>query len=196
VDGHVRVRLAEGSYGRVGHGRSRDPQALEVRQFPLARGRLFGFARSTPMTALTLRFGTPVHGWLDAELIGPRGRSFVDASDCPGDSLAMLASAMCGLLLGRDETHVTWFLEPAETTWSFRRTGDQVRVLVAETSAQQRRIATASVAEVALPIWRGLRTLEDDPAWARADAADTAWSTPFPHADVARLGELLAAPRA
>lgn len=142
------------------------------------------------MRPIELRFGTPVHGWLDVELSGPGGRAFVDASDVPGDSLSMLACAVCAVVDGYPEGKVTWFLEPAEAIWIFRRVGDEIRVLVSMDGRDLEEIAAGKVEEIGLAVWRALRRLEVDPAWTDADQ-DRVWSHPFPHKDTAQLGQKL-----
>lgn len=141
------------------------------------------------MGAFSLRFGTPAHGWLEATLVGPEGESTVDASDVPGDSLRMLADAVCAVLDGHDD-EVIWFLEPAEVTWRFTVEGGQVRVSVTEDRRVARTIGRGTAAEIGLSVWRGLRRLEADPAWRAADPSEV-WSHPFPRGEVAALGERL-----
>jgi hypothetical protein len=141
------------------------------------------------MSAISLRFGSPAHGWLEATITGPEGESTVDASDVPGDSLRMLADAASALLEGRDG-EVTWFLEPAEVRWRFAVEGAVVRISVLEERRAQRIVGRRSATEVALAIWRGLRRLETDPAWREAGDGRV-WSHAFPHRAVTMLGERL-----
>jgi hypothetical protein len=139
------------------------------------------------MRLIGLRFGTPVHGWLDVELSGPERDSVICASDVPGDSLSMLACAACALVEGHPAGTVTWFLEPTELTWTLRLVGDEIRVMESIDGVNSKTIAAGSPADVALTIWRALRRLEADPAWARVDS-ERVWSHPFPHEETAQLG--------
>jgi hypothetical protein len=137
----------------------------------------------------SLRFGTPAHGWLEVTLVGPDGESTLDASDVPICSLRMLADAVRGLLDGHDG-EVTWFLEPAEVRWRFTVEGGQVHVSVKEERRPARTIGRGTAVDIGLSMWHGLRQLEADPAWGAANP-DEVWSTPFPHDEVAALGERL-----
>jgi hypothetical protein len=136
--------------------------------------------------AISLRFGTPAHGWLEASISGPEGESTVYASDVPGDSLRMLVEAALGLLDGRDG-EVVWFLEPAEERWCFTVDGAKVVLSIAPERRPERTIARGLAAEIGVAIWRAMRRLEVDPAWREADI----WSHPFPHRELAALGERL-----
>lgn len=107
----------------------------------------------------------------------------------PGDSLRSLVGAVCNVVDGWDG-EVTWFLEPAEHTWRFTIGGDLVRVSVSEDGRPARMLAHGTAAEIGLAVWRALRRLEADPAWQSADT-DRVWSHPFPHGEVAALGEKL-----
>jgi hypothetical protein len=142
------------------------------------------------MRSIELRFGTPVHGWLDVELSGSGGQSKLDASDVPGNSLSMLACVACALMDGYPPCPVTWLLEPVEEAWTFRLDGERIHVVVSTDGVNFRKIAAATAGEVALAIWRALRRLEADPAWSCADG-ERIWSRPFPHAETAQLGQKL-----
>jgi hypothetical protein len=152
-------------------------------------------ASASPCDAETgtfsLRFGTPEHGWLDVTLVGPDGESTVNASDVPVCSLCMLADAVRGVLDGRDG-EVTWFLEPAEVRWRFTVEDGQVHVSVKEDHRPARTIGRGTAVDIGLSVWRGLRQLEADPAWGAANL-DEVWSSPFPHDEVAAIGERLGA---
>jgi hypothetical protein len=137
--------------------------------------------------ALTLRFGSPAHGWLDVELRGAEGVSSLDASDVPGDSLAMLARAARDLIVGAAPGEVVWFLEPEEVTWRFRRAGDHVEVRAEDSSRRPALIGVVATTTFAALVLEALRTLATDPAWRDA----TAWSQPFPTADVDALARAL-----
>lgn len=142
------------------------------------------------MRQIELRFGTPAHGWLDVELSGAEGRSVISASDVPGDSLLMLTCAACALMDGYPPGEVTWFLEPTELTWTFRLIREEIRVMESIDGVNFRKIAVATAGEIALTIWRALRRLEADPAWACPDSGRV-WSHPFPHKETAQLGDKL-----
>jgi len=142
----------------------------------------------TKASALSLRFGSPVHGWLEVELIGPEDSSRFIASHVPGDSLTALAVAACELVEGIPPRRVTWFLEPAEVAWCFRRIGDDAEVLVQGDAEDLHRIGVGTVDAIGLLLWRALRRLEVDPAWADGDAA---WLHAFPSGVVAALGARL-----
>ncbi|MCE9577161.1 MAG: hypothetical protein K8W52_28695 [Deltaproteobacteria bacterium] len=145
--------------------------------------------------AVTLRFGTPKHGWLEIALTGPEGESHDVVSDVPGDSLRDLALAASAVLGGVD-ARVTWFLEPDQLVWRFRPDGDRVRISAVSGTARSvatRRptpIGALAARELALLIWRALRRLASDPAWQASDPR-TAWTHAFPHRDVDDLGALL-----
>jgi hypothetical protein len=153
------------------------------------------------VTAWTLRFGTPEHGWLDVELTGPSGTSHLDASDVPADSLCKLACAALSMLEQREEARVKWFLEPAEVVWVFRRAGDEraaddeaheVLVFALNDRKERQPIGAGSPEEIALAIWRGFRRLEADAAWSsHATMQERLWSHGFPTKEVAALGEKL-----
>jgi hypothetical protein len=146
-------------------------------------------AGASTVDRIELRFGSPVHGWLEVTLAGAGGKSSLDASDVPFDSLRILADVVRNVVDGRNG-EVPWSLEPAERTWRFAVDGDEVRVSVSEDSRPDRWLARGTVMEVGLVVWRALRRLEADPAWQSADR-DVVWSHPFPHREVAALGEEL-----
>jgi hypothetical protein len=138
------------------------------------------------MTKIALSFGSPEHGWLAVHLERDGVARELDVSDVPGDSLHMLATAVLHLLEGRaTETTVTWFLEPEEETWTFQRAADVFRLEVRESGRGKERVlfAEGTVNEICAPVWRALRRLEVDDAW----SSQTAWSYPFPAAEVAAL---------
>jgi hypothetical protein len=149
---------------------------------------------------ISLRFGTPQHGWLDVVLVHRDGQSgtihthAIDVSHIPCDSLAQLADAACSLLEGRDEARVDWSLEPVYDVWLFRRTGeaDLVEVRVGTESAREvpEPFVVVPADALATAIWRGLRRLESDPIW-RDTWALEAWSSAFPIEKVATLGQKL-----
>lgn len=139
------------------------------------------------MTAITLEFGSPEHGWLRVALSGPGGTVILDASDVPGDSLQMLAIAASNAFDDRAGGEVTWFLEPAEQRWEFRSTAEGLSLLVHEDSGKERCIATGPVYMVCSAVWGALRRLEADPAWREASDGRV-WSHSFPHQEVAYLG--------
>ncbi len=145
--------------------------------------------------ALTLRFGTPKHGWLDIAMDGREGESHDVVSDVPGDSLRDLALAASAVLDGA-EARVTWFLEPDELVWRFRPDGDRVRITAVtgtERSVATRRpspIGAIGARELGLVIWRALRRLASDPAWQASDPGRI-WSHAFPHREVDDLGARL-----
>jgi hypothetical protein len=138
------------------------------------------------MNKLALSFGTPKHGWLDVGLRCGETTRHLDASDVPADSITMLASGLLQLVKGYvTEVSVTWFLEPREETWTFRRT-DEVIMLDAQASFEDSvRVAQGSSVEVCLPIWRALRRLQSDMS---CQSAEHTWSHPFPSKEVEALG--------
>lgn len=159
------------------------------------------------MDRLTFRFRPPEHGWLDVRLECAREDGSTEvhevvASDVPCDSLEMLVDAICALLDGALEARMEWSLEPSYEVWSFSRdeTSGAIRVLVgspptsrtgrAPLERPSRAFATTERRSLALGVWRGMRSLESDPIW-RSDAAETAWSFPFPESALRRLGERL-----
>jgi hypothetical protein len=148
-------------------------------------GRVF----SPGVKPFDLRFGTPVHGWLEVALTGSHGTSVLVASDVPGDSLRALADAVRNLLDGR-AGEVTWFLEPAEHTWRFVPEGANATISVSEDGRAAKLLARGLAAEVGLVVWRALRRLEADPLRA-VQAQGRVWSHAFPHGEVAALGTKL-----
>ena len=140
------------------------------------------------MTAMGLRFDSPVHGWLDVELSGNGGVVARSVSDVPGDSLAMLADAACELVSGHTTRKVTWFLEPEEDCWSFRSEGSLAAVLV-KSDGVENRIGVEDPVTLCWTIWRALRRLQVDDAW-QADRGHV-WSHPFPHRSVDCLHDRL-----
>lgn len=138
------------------------------------------------MGDLSLRFGSPSHGWLQVEMGDGRTSVTHDASDVPGDSLSMLATAGLDLLSGTNQALVEWFLEPDEASWEFHRDGDLVQVRVKESRKEAKVLTAGTVRDSALVIWRALRRLQFDPVWTAYDL-DRVWSHPFPAAVVARL---------
>lgn len=143
------------------------------------------------MSKLALSFGTPEHGWLNVNLRCGETERALDVSDVPGDSLAMLANGVLQLVKGyAAEVTITWFLEPAEETWTIRRVGDAF-LLDAQMHPSERmpiRISHGSCEEICIPIWSALRRLQVDPAWS---SADHTWSHPFPASHVDALGVAL-----
>lgn len=140
------------------------------------------------MTALSLSFGVPQHGWLVVRLACETRVRELEVSDVPGDSLLMLATALLDLLEGRaTEAEVTWFLEPLEESWHFRRDGETFSLHVREAGSRQepRRFARGTLAEVIAPMCRALRRLATEEEW----SLETAWSQAFPAAEVAILAE-------
>ena len=111
------------------------------------------------MTAIKLRFGSPEHGWLSVELSGPGGEVTLEASDVPGDSLAMLADAACDVMNGYPARVVTWFLEPAEHTWRFHLARDLIEVWVQTDRGAATCIGKESPLDLCWAIWRALRRL-------------------------------------
>lgn len=138
---------------------------------------------------MDLRFRSPEHGWLSVELTGPGGVVTLDASDTPGDSLSMLADAVCDVVNGHPARGVTWFLEPEENLWTFRAVGDQVEIWVRPDSGLETCIARDSPSNIGWVVWRALRRLQTDAAWQQS--AGRVWSHPFPHHSVASLHERL-----
>ena len=141
------------------------------------------------MATVSLRFGSPVHGWLDVELSGDGGAVARSVSDVPGDSLAMLADAACDIVSGYPPREVTWFLEPNEDCWRFRVEDGSVTVLVDSDQDVETRIGIEDPVALGWTIWRALRRLQVDEAW--QVALERVWSHPFPHRSVDRLHELL-----
>jgi hypothetical protein len=142
------------------------------------------------MSKLVLSFGTPEHGWLSVKLRCGETEWALDVSDVPGDSLAMLASSVFQVVEeDATEATVTWFLEPEEETWTFRRAGDvfSLDARTRKTGKNPIRIAQGSCEEICTPIWRALRRLQVDPAWSSSDS----WSQPFPTREVEALGVAL-----
>ena len=148
---------------------------------------------------ISLRFGTPQHGWLDVVLVhrdeqsGRIDTHAIVVSDVPCDSLAQLADAACSLLEGRDEARVEWSLEPAYDVWLFRLTEpDLVELRIGTESSRKapKLFAVSSAYELATAFWRGMRRLESDPIW-RDTQAFEAWSSAFPNEKVAALGQKL-----
>jgi hypothetical protein len=139
---------------------------------------------------IKIEFGSPEHGWLDVALSGPGGTVTLDASDVPGDSLLMLATAASNAVDGRGGGEVTWFLEPAEQRWVLRPTAEGLSILVQEDGRDERCIATGPVRTICAAIWRALRRLEVDPKW-RGAGDGRVWSHAFPHREVEHLGEEL-----
>jgi hypothetical protein len=145
------------------------------------------------MTAIKLRFGSPKHGWLPVELfVGEKSRVF-DASDVPADSLKILADVVSRWYDGVAESSVTWFLEPDEEEWIIARRGESAQLTVKYRSASQTRTLEDHVldvlgppSDICIPIWRALRALESDPAWA-VSSPDRVWSSPFPTNSLAEL---------
>ena len=142
------------------------------------------------MSHLKLNFGPPEHGWLRVELADAHSSVSLEASDVPGDSLAMLAAAALDIAAGRQEARVVWFLEPAEATWVFKRVGDQVEVHAAGEGTAPAHLKGGTAQDVALVIWRALRRLQSDPAWTHANVA-LVWSHPFPVRETEQLGVAL-----
>ncbi|MDO9022534.1 MAG: hypothetical protein Q8S73_19590 [Deltaproteobacteria bacterium] len=142
------------------------------------------------MSAIKIEFGSPEHGWLSVVLSGAGGTVTLAASDVPGNSLLMLATAACNVVDGRGAGEATWFLEPAEQRWLLRPTAEGLAILVQENDGDERCIATGPVGTVCGAIWRALRRLEVDPAWREAGDGRV-WSHPFPHREVEHLGEEL-----
>ncbi len=148
---------------------------------------------------ISLRFGTPHHGWLDVALVhrdeqsGRLDTHAIDVSDVPCDSLAQLADAACSLLEGRDEARVDWSLEPAFDVWLFRLTEpDCVELRIGTESSREapKLFAVSSASELATAFWRGMRRLESDPIWHDTRALE-AWSSAFPTEKLAALGHKL-----
>lgn len=141
------------------------------------------------MKALTLAFAAPEHGWLAVTLGRSDGHErVVDASDVPCDSLALLVGAMQGLVRGAAVAELEWSLEPAYEEWRFvAEEGDAVRLEVGIAPAKLETFARVPRRELVTTVWRALRRLESDPAWASRDA----WSWPFPSADLRALGDEL-----
>lgn len=149
------------------------------------------------MRLVKLVLGSPEHGWLPVTLTGPGGEAVLAASDVPADSLQMLATAAANLLDGvGGEQDVTWFLEPVECRWIFRPDGERATVSVDYDGGTAALIAVGTVPEVCAVVWRALRRLEADPAWADPARGSRVWSHPFPHREVAQLGEALRRRRA
>jgi len=143
------------------------------------------------MAAISLRFGSPVHGWLDVELSGDGATLARSVSDVPGDSLAMLADAACDIVSGYPAREVAWFLEPDEDRWSFRLEDGRVTVLVRSDRDVAILVGVADPVALGWTVWRALRRLQADDAW--QGAPERVWSHPFPHRSVDRLHELLEA---
>jgi len=146
------------------------------------------------MGTVALSFGTPEHGWLSVTLSSGGREQVLVVSDMPTDSLRMLASAILHVVGGQEhETSVEWCLEPDVVTWFFRRHEGQCELLVLspEVGAQPETFAVGTTKDVCAPMWRALRRLEADPAWAGTTSSAGCWSHPFPSTEVARLGELL-----
>jgi len=142
------------------------------------------------MQPFSLTFGTPEHGWLDVRLSGDGGDVHHDASDVPGDSIAMLADAACSVLDGAPEARVIWFLEPAEVTWTLTRDGgDLASIWVQDEHGPAQSIVHCEVRAMCQVIWRALRRLETNPVVV-ADLERHAWSNPVGPA-TRRLGERL-----
>jgi hypothetical protein len=145
------------------------------------------------MTAIRLRFGSPKNGWLPVELtVGEKSRVF-DASDVPANSLEILADVVSRWYDGVAEGSVTWFLEPDEEEWILARRGESAQLTVKYRSVSQTRTLEHHVldvlgppADICIPIWRALRALESDPAWA-VSSLDRVWSSPFPTSSLAVL---------
>ncbi len=147
--------------------------ALEVRLKGRARA-IDGALDDEPVTSIELELGTPSKGWIEVELAGAEGCSRIVASSVLGDPLEELAGALCGLLDGRDECEVGWFLEPELVTWTFRRDGESVAIFTDTvfTGVDERRlfpIGTTRVRDVARVGWEALRTLQASPVWTRGD---------------------------
>ncbi|WP_437818327.1 hypothetical protein [Sorangium sp. So ce1078] len=146
------------------------------------------------MSKLEIRFGSPEHGWLYVELRALTATRCLDVSDVPADSLSMLASAAAQVASGCDEASATWFLEPEEEEWVFRRTEAGVELSIRRRTGRGRtsetRLVSGTAEEVPLPIWRAFRRLRADPAWRERSEARV-WSHEFPEREVASLGELL-----
>lgn len=140
---------------------------------------------------LTLRFGTPVEGWLEVELVGREGASRLDASDVPADSLAMLVAAAIDLVDGVLPRDVEWFLEPVLVRWSFAAAHDHIAIS-ARDHVTVTRIGAATAYEIGWVVWEAVHRLEADPAW-RPPGGAQAWSHPFPSTAVAVLHDKLRA---
>jgi len=141
------------------------------------------------MAAVSLRFGSPLHGWLDVELSGDGGTVARSVSDVPGDSLAMLADAACDIVSGCPARDVTWFLEPDEDRWSFRSVDGGVAVLVSSDRGVETCFGNEKPVALCWTIWRALRRLQADEAW--QGATEHVWSRPFPQRSVDHLRQRL-----
>jgi hypothetical protein len=142
------------------------------------------------MKNLELRFGSPEHGWLVVEVKAQGFEEAFDVSDVPMDSLAILANVALDLLRGVPDGEVPWSLEPSEWRWLFRVENGELRWWTQLNRAPKRRVTKGDVRSVGFVIWRALRRLAADPAWARAPN-EHIWSHGFPHREVDALGRAL-----
>ena len=111
-------------------------------------------------------------------------------------SLAQLCSAVCSFAEGRAQT-ATILLGAAEYDVCFEPQSDPslsvVRVVLYRNSQRGRGVTgetvlehADAVAEIVLPFWRALRSLETS---LPADSFRSRWGSEFPHLEMAALGE-------
>ena len=135
-----------------------------------------------------------MHGWILVAIRGEERDAAFEASDVPVDSIRMFAEVARDIAAGSDGGEVSWFMEPGEKTWAFRRNGDMVSIWIRSHEEPASCIATEHVENLCLSIWSALCHLQEDPIWA-IDADCRIWSHPFPAAVVARLGSILGCER-
>lgn len=110
-------------------------------------------------------------------------------SDVPADSLLMLAQAGLNLFEGRPDAETTWFLEPDEVLWRWKRVDDSVQFSIL--AGNEEVVGTAgTVQQLLFPVWRALRSLECNDCWnSDAFAEGELWSHAFPNQETALLGQ-------
>lgn len=139
---------------------------------------------------MTLRFGTPRHGWLPLTLEAD-GRSLAfDASHTPTDFVAGLIAALSATLDSSAESVARLHEEPHSHDWRFRSDAGRTVFEVVSWPDGRRMVGGGEVRcrvdgptlAVVLPLWRGLRELAS-----RADAFGAHWREPFPSDALDRL---------
>lgn len=142
------------------------------------------------METFDFKIGQPAHGWCCITLRSHDKKLEIDASDVPGDSLEMLARAVCLLNEGRNAEAV-FFLEPVEYSMNFSNSKGNTLLEVIDKGPNgfnkngqvlfQAKVPTKKVSH---RIWKAFKD-------AQSKFSENNWSNPFPSSLVERAGQLI-----
>ena len=129
------------------------------------------------LASLSIKLGTPEHGWLAVDIISDDYKLKIDASDVPLDPLEQLCNVILNLNVDK-KGEVWWHLEPASVFFEFKKFGQNYRLTIMtadryESIRTTEKVLTGSFHDIIEPFINSLRlfysTAYDEKHWPAVD---------------------------